>query len=254
MRIKPQKQAVYMNSMKFIFLFVFAFCQKATAEENNYLLINIPFVEMHSGPGRGYPVINVIEQGERVEVLIKRTSWLKVEDKRGIQGWFNETALNSVSQNGEKVSFIELTENDYQQRTWEASVMYGDLNGASYYNLGLGFVFSPVITTEFSLGKSQGDVSNNDIYELMIIGEPMPDLVVSPYIGVGAGIINTEPHSILADAKIRENTLISSAIGAKYYLTRNFVLKAEYKYSLVLTDLDDNEEIKLWKLGFSVFF
>ena len=131
--------------------------------------------------------------------------------------------------------------------------MYGDINGASYYNLSLGFVFSPVITTELSMGKSQGDVSNNDIYELMIVGEPIPDLIISPYFGVGAGIINTEPHSILADAKIRKNTLISTALGAKYYLTRNFVLKAEYKYSLVLTDLDYNEEIKLWKLGFSVF-
>jgi hypothetical protein len=47
---------------------------------------------------------------------------------------------------------------------------------------------------------------------------------------------------------------VSTAVGGKYYLARNFVLRAEYKYSLVLTDRDENEDIKLWKMGFSVFF
>ena len=71
---------------------------------------------------------------------------------------------------------------------------------------------------------------------------------------MGAGLISTKPHSVLADAKTRNNTLASVAFGAKYYLARNFVLRAEYKYSLVLTDRDENEDIKLWKIGFSVFF
>lgn len=224
------------------------------ADDKPQLLIDVPYVEMLSGAGIGYPVINVVEQGEYVRVLVKRTTWLKVEDKRGNQGWFHESALAKVSQAGSKVTLTEISQADFKARTWEGGVMYGDLNGANYYSLSLGFVFSPVISTEISIGKSQGEVSDNDLYELMLFSQPFPDLTISPYLGVGLGLINTEPHSILADAKIRENTLLSSAVGAKYYLTRNFILRAEYKYSLVLTDLDDNEEIKLWKLGFSVFF
>jgi uncharacterized protein YgiM (DUF1202 family) len=225
-----------------------------SALDPQQLLIEVPFVELHSGPGIGYPVINVIEKNELVTVLVKRTSWIKVEDKRGGQGWFHQNALISVSHFGEKVTLDEIEYYDYQQRTWEGTVMFGDFNGASIYNIGLGYVFGPVITTEFSLGKLQGDISNSNIYELFIVSQPMPDLTVSPYFALGAGLINTKPHSVLADAKTRNNTLASVAFGGKYYLARNFVLRAEYKYSLVLTDRDENEDIKLWKIGFSVFF
>ena len=47
---------------------------------------------------------------------------------------------------------------------------------------------------------------------------------------------------------------MSAAAGIKYHLARNFLLRAEYKLSLALTDRDENEEIQTWKIGFSVFF
>ena len=225
-----------------------------TATDKQQLLIEVPYVDLHSGPGNGYPIINVIEKDDLVTVLIKRTSWIKVEDKRGGQGWFHQDALFQVSHIGEKVSLNDIEYNDYQQRTWEGSVMFGDFNGANFYDLALGYVFSPVISAELSVGKSQGGISDSDIYELLVMSQPFPDLTISPYFSVGVGRINTQPHSVIADNKTRENTLVSSAFGVKYYLARNFVLRAEYKYSLVLTDRDENEDIKLWKMGFSVFF
>ncbi|XPF94816.1 outer membrane beta-barrel protein [Colwellia sp. RE-S-Sl-9] len=264
----PYKRYQYLYLMfSLLFISSYAFAEALITEptatkplnseivsQNNQLLIEVPYIELLSGPSAGYPVINVIEKNDLVTVLIKRTSWLKVEDKRGNQGWFHQNSLLNVSHSGEKVTLSEIEFHDYQQRTWEGTVMFGDFNGANFYNIGLGYVFSPVITSELSLAKSQGDISDSNIYELQLVSQPFPDLTVSPYFSVGLGLITTEPHSVLADAKTRENTLISSAIGGKYYLARNFVLRAEYKYSLVLTDRDDNEEIKLWKVGFSVFF
>lgn len=228
--------------------------EQAIATDKPQLLIEVPFVELRSGPGGGYPVVNVVEKNDTVTVLIKRTHWLKVEDKRGQQGWFHQDALLEISQQGQAFALGETDYRDYQKRNWEASVMFGDFNGANYYNLGLGFFFSPVISAELSAAKSQGEVANNDMFELLLQSQPFPDFTVSPYFSIGAGIITTTPHSVLADSFERENTFVSSAVGAKYYLARNFVLRAEYKYGLVLTDRDVNEEIKLWKLGFSMFF
>jgi hypothetical protein len=218
------------------------------------LLIEVPFVELLSGPGAGYPVINVVEKNDLVTVLLKRTSWLKVEDKRGNEGWFHEDSLLQVSHSGEKVTLSEIEFHDYKQRTWEGAVMFGEFNDANFYNIAIGYAFTPIISSELSLGKSQGDISDSNIYEVQVVSQPFTDLKVSPYFSVGVGVITTEPKSILADAKVRENTLVSTAIGGKYYLARNFILRAEYKYSLVLTDRDENEEIQLWKVGFSVFF
>jgi hypothetical protein len=38
------------------------------------------------------------------------------------------------------------------------------------------------------------------------------------------------------------------------WVTRQFLLRAEYKSYVVLTSRDDNEEVNEWKLGFSFFF
>lgn len=218
------------------------------------LQIAVSYIELHSGPGVGYPILNIIEKGESVEVLVKRTSWLKVKDQRNNIGWLNQNNLFGLTQQGEKIVQSELTLTDFQQRDYEAGVMYGDFEGADFYNIYLGYVLSPVFSAEISAGKALGSISDSDLYEVMLISQPFPELAVIPYVGVGGGIINTKPHSVLADSENRQDTLMSAAIGFKYHLARNFLLRAEYKYSLVLTDRDDNEEVQTWKLGFSVFF
>ena len=217
------------------------------------IVIEVPYVELRSGPGRGYPITQVIEQGEVLFVLNKRTSWFKAQDKRGNQGWFHQDSLQNFSFNQQPVVPAQQSTEDYFSRDWEMGVGYGALEKADYYRLALSYAFSPVISSELQVGKAIGRISDNELAELSLIAQPFPELSVIPYFSVGAGVINTTPHSVLADAKERNNTLISSAVGFKYYLARNFLLRAEYKYSLVLTDRDDNEGVRIWTLGFSVF-
>ena len=215
------------------------------------IVIEVPYIGLRSGPGRGYPITHVVEQDETLTVLVKRTAWFKVEDKRGNQGWFHQDHLLNFSFNQQPI--INTQERDYLTRSWEAGVGYGELEEANFYRLSLSYAFSPVISTELIVGKGIGNVSDNEIAELMLTAQPFPELSVIPYFSVGAGAMRTTPHSVLADAKERNNTLLSSAVGFKYYLARNFLLRAEYKYSLVLTDRDDNEGVRTWTLGFSVF-
>ena len=234
---------------------LFAVESKATEDNENALLIQVAYVELHSGPGIGYPVLHIVEKNERVTVAVKRTSWLKVTDKRGNTGWLHQDELLGLTTpSGEKLTRAEISWSDFQGRDFEAGVMYGDFSGSHYYNAQLAYFFTPVFSGEISLGKVLGSISDSDVYEAMLISQPLPDLVISPYLGIGGGIIKTTPHSVLADSEKRKDTLMSAAFGLKYHLARNFLVRAEYKYSLVLTDRDDNEEIQLWKLGFSVFF
>ncbi|MCC4833630.1 SH3 domain-containing protein [Shewanella sp. 10N.7] len=218
------------------------------------LTIDVPFVELHSGPSAGYPVVHVVEQHEQVSVLLKRTSWLKVRDKRGIEGWFHEDDLRGLSQHGEAINQHVIGTEAFMQRDWEAGVMYGDLEGANFYNVHLGYVFTPVFSAEISAGKALGSISDSDLFEAMLYSHPFPEFTLVPYIGIGGGIINTKPHSVIADSESRQSTLMSAAAGVKYHLARNFILRAEYKLSLALTDRDENEQLQSWKVGFSVFF
>lgn len=218
------------------------------------LKIDVPYIELLSGPSAGYPVVHVIEKNELVTVLVKRTSWIKVKDKRGIEGWFHQDALLGLSQQGEAITQAQITKDDFQNRDIEIGVMVGDLEGANLYNLHLGYAFSQVFNAEISAGKALGTISDSDLFEVMLIAHPRPDWTVVPYLGIGGGVINTTPHSVIADPQQRQSTLMSAAAGIKYHLARNFLVRAEYKLSLALTDRDENEEIQTWKIGFSVFF
>ena len=40
----------------------------------------------------------------------------------------------------------------------------------------------------------------------------------------------------------------------RYYLTRRFFLRAEYKAHCVFTNRNQNEEADEWKVGFAFFF
>jgi hypothetical protein len=218
------------------------------------LRIEVPFIELHSGPSAGYPVVSVVEKNEQVTLLIKRTTWIKVKNKRGIEGWFHEDALLGLSKDGQAITQNQISQQDVINRDIEAGVMYGDLEGANFYNIYGGYSFTPVFSVELSAGKALGSISDSDVFEIMLMSQPLPDLIVIPYIGVGAGLINTKPHSVIADSQARESTLMSGAVGIKYHIARNFLVRAEYKLSLALTDRDENEEIQTWKIGFSVFF
>jgi len=46
-----------------------------------------PYLELRTGPGRGYPITNVVPRGEEVTILKRRTDWFKVRGPRGREGW-----------------------------------------------------------------------------------------------------------------------------------------------------------------------
>src|ERR1700678_608260 len=48
------------------------------------LVVTQPYLEMHSGPGRGFPVVYVVGRDELVTVLYSRTEWYKVRAPRGL--------------------------------------------------------------------------------------------------------------------------------------------------------------------------
>ena len=57
------------------------------------ILIADPFIELHTGPGRGYPIFHVAERGQEVEIVKRRTDWFMVRTSRGVEGFYPEIAI-----------------------------------------------------------------------------------------------------------------------------------------------------------------
>ena len=48
------------------------------------LTVADPFIEIHTGPGRGYPVFFVVPRGEAIVVTMRRTDWYRVRTPEGL--------------------------------------------------------------------------------------------------------------------------------------------------------------------------
>lgn len=216
--------------------------------------VNTDFVNLHSGAGRGYPIVKVALKGETLVLVTRRTDWVKVEFKQQPY-WLARADLTKLITAEQQVFELNDQRLDaYQNRMLEAGLLLGDFNGSSLYQLSLGYQFSPYIQTELALGQANGDQADNRFAELSVYISPLPHWVVSPYFGIGGGALRTTARTVLVQTPDRNNTLASAELGLRYYISRNFIARAAYRRSVIITDRNDNEEIDTWKLGFSVFF
>ena len=243
-------------------LAVLALCQLLIAatgacaeREHREVVINDPFIELHTGPGRGYPVFFVAERGEQIEVLKRRTDWFKVRAERGEEGWVNLTQLTTtLNLDGEPFDLPGLSIGDYTDRRWEVGALYGDFGGANAISVYGAFSLSQNLSLELWVQEVLGRFSDSTLANVNIVHMFYPTWRASPYFTLGAGAIHTIPKATLVGTVDRTDNVAHAGVGVRTYLTRRFVFRAEYKTYVVFTSRDDNEEIREWKAGFSFFF
>ncbi len=223
-------------------------------EEGVVVIVNTAFVDLHLGPNRGYPRKTSVVKGERLQLLNRRGNWVQVLF-RGEKLWLDDVHLVDLL-NLDQSPYLTATDGltSYQQRSWEGSFLYGDYNGASYYQVSAGYVFSPIVSTELSVGVASGVQAETQLLELSVYLSPFEQWRLSPYFGIGGGVVRTNPKTILVQTPDRTDAIASTELGVKYYLSRNFVARAAYRHGVISTTRNENDESITWKLGFSVFF
>jgi hypothetical protein len=243
-------------------LLVLSLCQigfaaHAAGDDEQYreVVIDDPYIELHTGPGRGYPIFFVAERGEAIALLKRRTEWFKVQVARGEEGWVHfEQLQRTLNPDGEPFDLPALGFGDYTARRWEVGALYGDFGGANVISTYGSRSFTPNLSGEIWLSQALGRFSDSTFATINIVHLMYPDWRASPYFTLGAGVINTEPKATLVATVDRTDSLAQAGAGVRMYLTRRFVLRAEYKAHVVFTSRDDNEEVREWKAGFSFFF
>jgi hypothetical protein len=217
--------------------------------------VNTAYIDVYSGPGLGHPVFHVVERGETITLLKRHTDWVKIETRRGQQGWIQRKALrHTLGPDGQPPTMVDTGQGDYLARRFELGISVGDFAGADSLNASLGYRFTPQLTTELRLGQNTGQYSDSRIATLGLLHQPFPEWRVSPFFGVAIGRIKTLPSATLVEAEDRKDNLFQASLGTYVYLSRRFFLRVEYTNHLILTSRDTNEEINEWKLGFNVFF
>jgi hypothetical protein len=233
-----------------------AFCATALCEEQHgQVVVDDPFIELHTGPGRGYPIFYVGERGEQIALLKRRTEWFKIRTERGKEGWVHQQQLQTtLNLDGEPFELPGLDIGDYAERSWEVGILYGDFGGANAISSYGSYSFTPNLSGEVWVTQVLGRFSDSTVANLNIVHVMFPDRRASPFFTLGAGTIKTSPKATLVSTIDRSDSLAHAGFGVRTYLTRRFVFRAEYKTHVVFTSRNDNEEIREWKAGFSFFF
>lgn len=214
-----------------------------------------PYLEMHTGPGRGYPRFHAIERGSTIDVLKRRTDWFLVRDARGVEGWVHRAQLElTLRPDGRKLELAEADREDLLASRWEIGVLSGDYGGANVITLYGGYSFTPNLSLELSGSHLLGNVSNGWAVNVNVVHETWPEWRISPYFTLGAGYVHTEPKSTIVQSEDRSDETAHVGAGIRVHMTRRFILRAEYKSYVVFTSRDDNEEVEEWKAGFAFFF
>jgi hypothetical protein len=227
-----------------------------TGDEGRKILIADPFIELHTGPGRGYPVFHVVERGIEVTLVKRRTDWFQLRTDRGVEGWAPRSQMiATLEPTGEPLDLQEPARENYMSRRWQAGVMAGDYAGASLISVFGGYAFSDNLSVELTLNHILGEFTNGYSATLGLMHVFAPEWRLSPYFILGTGIIYTDPKSTLVKSVDRNDQIGYVGGGLQFYLTRRFMLRTEYRNNVVFTSRDDNEEVDEWKyLGFAFFF
>jgi uncharacterized protein YgiM (DUF1202 family) len=219
------------------------------------VLVAEPFLEIHTGAGRGFPVFHVVGRGDQVEVLKRRTDWFLVRTDRQIEGWVSrEQMLATTELNGAPFDINEPDRNDYTTRRFEAGAFIGRFGGASLVSAFGAYGVSEHLSVELHLGAAPGNVTNSLFATIGINHTFAPEWWISPYAGIGTGVINTSPRVTLVNAPDSTDQLAYATAGIRVYIARQFLARFEYRSNVILTSRDLNEEIDEWKLGFAFFF
>jgi hypothetical protein len=214
-----------------------------------------PYIELHSGPGRGYPIFYVAERGEQIEVLKRRTTWYKIRIPRGQEGWVSEDQLaRTFLLSGAPTDIPTFTLADYAERRWEMGALYGDFGGANVVSTFGAYSVTENLSVELWLSQVLGRFSNSQIINANIVHTLFPEWRVSPFFTLGTGVINTEPKGTIVATADRTDNMAHVGLGVRTYITHRLLFRAEYKSYVVFTSRDDNEEVSEWKAGFSFFF
>ena len=225
------------------------------AREYLQVFVTEPYLGLHTGPGRGYPVFHVVGREESVEVLKRRTEWFKVRTERGVEGWAPQHAmLKTVLADGSPFTFDLGNREGFTSHRFEMGVFAGDYGGATLISAYGSLSLNPQLAVELSLGQFLGNASNGVLANLGFAHVFLPERRLSPFATLGTGVVNIDPKATLVSPTDRTDQTAYVGGGLRFYLTRRFFLRGEYRRYVIFTSRDENEEVDEWKMGFAFFF
>lgn len=245
------------NTHLLTMMLVMSICSVVKSDEKAVARVKVvePFIEWRSGPAEGFPIFHVSEKGEWLNLLIRKTDWMKVSDAKGHEGWIRVSdLLKTFDASGGLVSIVEPKFDDFSTRRWETGLLHGEFDSAAVNAGYVGYWMTTHLSLELWASQVLGDSSEILMANVNLLHQPFPSWRFSPFFTIGAGQIFINPKATQAQAENQSEDTIHAGFGARYYIDDRYFIRMEVKDYKVFTNRETNEEATEWKIGLSVFF
>ena len=225
----------------------------ATVSER--LTVADPYLEMRTGPGRGYPVFFVVERGQAVAIELRHTDWYKVRAEGGQLGWVQRKQLEpTLTAAGSTKTFRDIAIDDYLARRLQMGAAIGRFRSEPMLKLWTSYKLTDTLSAEATLGQVQGVFSGTNFWHLSLQSEPWSDQRLSPFFAIGVGQFKNFPNLSLVGATVSDAKLAHAMVGARYYLSERFVLRADWSLYTAFVSDQRSAEYRAVTAGVSFFF
>ncbi len=249
--INPIKSATY------LLLLAICYISTANAAEEQFLRVQVtePYLEMFTGPGRGFPRFHSVERGEWVEVLERRTDWFQVRTRKGKKGWVKRIELEKTrSMSGSQLVYGGQGDGDFLGRRIEVGFVAGVLEEDPLIGVRAAYYLTEGIALEAAFSHIPGEFSRSIIYSGNIMMQPYPEWKYSPYVSLGAGTIENEPKATLVGVPDTDATVWSAAIGLRRQISGKFMFRLEVRDHQALVNSFNNQNLLEITAGVSFFY
>ena len=219
------------------------------------VVVQDAYADMRSGPGRGFPATYSVERDASIQLLRQRTDWIKVRTVDGREGWVHRSQLErTLTPGGAEVRLAGPVPEARTKHRWEVGLATGDFGGANVISVNGAYALNSNLLVRADVNHLLGSFSDGWLGTAGIAHVFMPEWRVSPFVGIGGGVLSISPKATLVQTEDRTDSTAYAALGVRGFLTNRFLLQAEYRSYVVFTSRDENEEIDEWTVGFTYFF
>jgi hypothetical protein len=214
-----------------------------------------PYIDLHTGPGRGYPVFYVAARHEWIEIELRHTDWFLVRTQDGKEGWVQRAQLETtLTQIGTRTTFRDVLLGDYLHRRLEFGAAYGHFKSDPMLKIWMGYRFADALALEATGGQVQGTFSGTDFWHVNLLVEPWADRRLAPFLGIGVGKMNNIPNASLVAAVTSSARIADATAGLRYRLGGRFIARLDYTQYLAYISDNRTDQYRAVTIGLGFFF